>query len=264
MMYNTHELGVLCIFRHFGMMAHACSRAGLAGSRVIVALWSESSMEQTIYRRWVEGRTARAQTIAAAGGIEQALASGGLPRYADVTLSEAIVLGLLRQDVRRFIGIFGHGTTEIGEVLRVYEKAGVVRTFAVRHEAEASHAAAALRWVTGEKAAVFTSIGPGALHAFAASLAPASDGLGVWYLFGDETTHNEGPNMQQIPKPEQELFLRLCQTMGQGLLSAHAGGRWIRIAVGIERGGPSAPGRAVLSRAADEPTVQSAGRFQLR
>jgi 3D-(3,5/4)-trihydroxycyclohexane-1,2-dione acylhydrolase (decyclizing) len=172
-------------------------------------------MEQTAYRHWVEARTARAQTIAAAGGIEQALASGGLPRSADITLSEAVVLGLLRQDVRRFIGIFGHGTTEIGEVLRVYENAGVVRTFAVRHEGEASHAAAALRWVTGEKGAVFTSIGPGALHAFAASLAPASDGLGVWYLFGDETTHNEGPNMQQIPKPEQELFLRLCQTMGQ-------------------------------------------------
>lgn len=54
------------------------------------------------------------------------------------------------------------------------------------------------------------------MHAFAASLAPASDGLGVWYLFGDETTHNEGLNMQQIPKPEQDLFLRLCQTMGQG------------------------------------------------
>jgi 3D-(3,5/4)-trihydroxycyclohexane-1,2-dione acylhydrolase (decyclizing) len=133
----------------------------------------------------------------------------------DITLSEALVLGLLRQGVRRFVGIFGHGSTEVGEVLRVYEEAGVVRTFAVRHEGEASHAAAALRWVTGEKVAVFTSIGPGALHAMAASLAPACDGLGVWYLFGDETTHNEGPNMQQIPKAEQDLFLRLCQTMGQ-------------------------------------------------
>jgi 3D-(3,5/4)-trihydroxycyclohexane-1,2-dione acylhydrolase (decyclizing) len=172
-------------------------------------------MDQAVYRRWTQGRTARAQAIAAAGGMHQALATGTLPQYADVTLSEAIVLGLLRQDVRRFVGIFGHGTTEVGEVLRVYEAAGVVRTFPVRHEAEASHAAAALRWVTGEKAAVVTSIGPGALNALGASLAPASDGLGVWYLFGDETTHNEGPNMQQIPKPEQALFLRLCQTMGR-------------------------------------------------
>ena len=173
-------------------------------------------MEQVAYQQWVAQRQARARAIAQAGGFEQARASGALPPRADITLSEALVLGLVRQNVRTFVGIFGHGVTEVGEVLRVYEEAGVVRTRAVRHEAEASHAAAALRWVTGEKAAVFTSIGPGAMHAFAASLAPASDGLGVWYLFGDETTHNEGPNMQQIPKPEQDLFLRLCQTMSQG------------------------------------------------
>jgi 3D-(3,5/4)-trihydroxycyclohexane-1,2-dione acylhydrolase (decyclizing) len=195
-----------------------------------VVLRSQSLMEKTVYHRWIETRTARARSIAAAGGIEQALDSGVLPRRADITLSEAIVLGLLRQNVRQFVGIFGHGTTEIGEVLRVYQEAGVVRTLPVRHEAEASHAAAALRWVSGEKAAVFTSIGPGALNALAASLAPASNGLGVWYLFGDETTHNEGPNMQQIPKPEQEQFLRLCQTMGQAycLHTAEAVGSALR------------------------------------
>jgi 3D-(3,5/4)-trihydroxycyclohexane-1,2-dione acylhydrolase (decyclizing) len=49
----------------------------------------------------------------------------------------------------------------------------------------------------------------------AASLVSASNGLGVWYLFGDETTQDEGPNMQQIPAPQQGSFLRLCQTMGQ-------------------------------------------------
>lgn len=172
-------------------------------------------MKTITYEQLSESRAARARATAASGGIEQALADGRLPRRVDLTLSEAIVLGLLRQGVQQFIGIFGHGTTEIGEVLRVYEAAGLVRTRPVRHEGEASHAAAALRWVTGEKAAVFTSIGPGALQALAASLMPASNGLGVWYLFGDETTHNEGLNMQQIPKPEQELFLRLCQTMGQ-------------------------------------------------
>ncbi|MFD0474002.1 thiamine pyrophosphate-binding protein [Nonomuraea thailandensis] len=68
--------------------------------------------------------------------------------------------------------MLGHGSTELGEVLRVYQDAGVVRTFAVRHETEASHAATALRWVTGEKAAVVTSIGPGALQAMAGSSWP--------------------------------------------------------------------------------------------
>jgi 3D-(3,5/4)-trihydroxycyclohexane-1,2-dione acylhydrolase (decyclizing) len=99
-------------------------------------------------------------------------------------------------------------------VLRVYQAAGLVKVYGVRSEIEASHAATALRWVTGEKAAVVTSIGPGALQALAASLAPASDGIGVWYLFGDETTEDEGFNMQQIPKHEQGLFLQLAAIIG--------------------------------------------------
>ena len=37
----------------------------------------------------------------------------------------------------------------------------------------------------------------------------------MWYLLGDETTHDEGPNMQQIPKHEQHLYLQLCATMGR-------------------------------------------------
>ena len=160
-------------------------------------------------------RLERAGAIKAAGGIHPALQAGTLPPYADISLSEAVVLGLLRQKVRNFIGIFGHGITDMGEVLRVYEKAGLLKTYPVRHETEAVHAATALRWVTGEKAAVFTSIGPGALHALAGSLAPLSDGLGVWFLLGDETTEDEGPNMQQIPGEEQDRFLRLFSAMGK-------------------------------------------------
>jgi 3D-(3,5/4)-trihydroxycyclohexane-1,2-dione acylhydrolase (decyclizing) len=159
-------------------------------------------------------RVARAAAIARAGGFEAALAGGDLPRRVDVTLAEALVLGLLRQGVTRYVVVLGHGSTELGEVLRVYEEAGLVRTFAVRHETEASHAATALRWVTGEKAAVVTSIGPGALQAMAGSLVAASDGVGVWHIYGDETTEDEGPNMQQIPRAEQGLFLRLTATMG--------------------------------------------------
>ena len=160
-------------------------------------------------------RMARANAIADAGGIEQAIECGAIPKRADMTVSEALVLGLLRQGVRAFVGIFGHGSTEVAEVLRVYEEAGLVKIYPVRHETEATHAAAALRWVTGEKAAVFTSIGPGAMHALAGSLTPLSDGIGIWFLLGDETTEDEGPNMQQIARSEQEPFLQLCKTMGQ-------------------------------------------------
>jgi 3D-(3,5/4)-trihydroxycyclohexane-1,2-dione acylhydrolase (decyclizing) len=138
-----------------------------------------------------------------------------LPERIDLTLSEALVLGLLRQGVKTFLTVLGHGSTELGEVLRIYQQAGLVRVCGLRNEIEASHAAAALRWVTGEKAAVVTSIGPGALQALAASLVPASDGIGVWYLLGDETTEDEGFNMQQIPRHEQGLFLQLAASMGR-------------------------------------------------
>lgn len=144
-----------------------------------------------------------------------AFAKGTLPDCLDLTLSEALVLGLLKQGVKLYFTVLGHGSTEIGEVLRIYQQAGLLRVCGLRSEIEASHAAAALHWVRGEKAAVVTSIGPGALQALAASLAPASDGIGVWYLFGDETSEDEGFNMQQIPKHEQGLFLQLAAGMGR-------------------------------------------------
>jgi 3D-(3,5/4)-trihydroxycyclohexane-1,2-dione acylhydrolase (decyclizing) len=142
-------------------------------------------------------------------------AQGALPARLSLTLSEALVIGLLRQGVKTFLSVLGHGSTEIGEVLRIYQQAGLLRVCGLRSEIEASHAAAALRWVTGEKAAVVTSIGPGALHALAASIVPASDGIGVWYLLGDETTEDEGFNMQQIPKHDQGGFERLFGTLGR-------------------------------------------------
>jgi len=162
-----------------------------------------------------ETRCAHARAVANYGGLSEALQAGALPQYLDTTISELIVLGLLRQGVKTFFAVFGHGSTELGEVLRIYQEAGLVQVLDVRSEIEASHAAAALNWVSGQKSAVITSIGPGALHALAASLVPASNRIGVWYLMGDETTEDEGYNMQQVPKEEQGLFLRMTSTMGR-------------------------------------------------
>jgi 3D-(3,5/4)-trihydroxycyclohexane-1,2-dione acylhydrolase (decyclizing) len=157
----------------------------------------------------------RARSIAQAGGLEQALQSGRLPRSIDTTLSEALVLGLLKQGVRTFLAIFGHGSTDLGEVLRVYDEERVTRTYNFRNEVAMAHAATALRWQYGQTPAVITSIGPGALQALAGSLASASNGIGVYHVYGDETTHGEGYNMQQVPKPEQGLFGRLTAIMGE-------------------------------------------------
>jgi 3D-(3,5/4)-trihydroxycyclohexane-1,2-dione acylhydrolase (decyclizing) len=161
------------------------------------------------------GQEARATAIARAGGLRAALDSGLLPKHVSVSLSEGLVLGLLRQGVCKYLAIFGHGSTDLGEVLRVYTEAGVTRVFNFRNEVEMAHAGTALAWVYGETCAVVTSIGPGALQALAGSLAAASNGVGVYHIYGDETTHGEGYNMQQVPKPQQHLFGQMAALMGQ-------------------------------------------------
>ncbi len=157
----------------------------------------------------------RARALAKAGGIDAALESGAFPKLVDTTLAEALVLGLLKQGVRKYLAIFGHGSTELGDVLRIYEEEGVTRTFNCRNEVAMAHAATALRWQYGETPAVVTSIGPGALQALAGSLASASNGVGLYHIYGDETTFGEGYNMQQVPKEEQGLFGRMTAIMGR-------------------------------------------------
>ncbi|MGA0531359.1 thiamine pyrophosphate-dependent enzyme [Hansschlegelia sp. KR7-227] len=156
----------------------------------------------------------RARAIARHGGVEPALAAGALPKLVQATLSEALILGLLKQGVTKYLAIFGHGSTDLGEALRVYEEAGVTRTFNCRNEVAMAHAATALAWQYGEQCAVVTSIGPGALQAMAGSLAASSNGVGVWHIYGDETTFGEGPNMQQAQKGEQGVFGKITELMG--------------------------------------------------
>jgi len=156
----------------------------------------------------------RAQAIRSAGSLEAALAEATIPKHIETTLSEALILGLLKQGVRKYLVVFGHGSTELGDALRVYEEEGVTRTFNCRNEVAMAHAATMLRWQYREISAVVTSIGPGALQAFAGSLSAASNGVGIYHIYGDETTFGEGYNMQQVPKPEQGLYGRLTAIMG--------------------------------------------------
>ena len=157
----------------------------------------------------------RAAWIADTGGLNTAVDAGRLSEPVALPLAEALVLGLMRQGVTKYLAIFGHGSTAIGEALRVYEDHGLVRCWQFRNEVAMAHAATALRWVYGEPSAVVTSIGPGAMQAMAGSLAAASNGVGVYHLYGDETTHGEGYNMQQVPKPAQGLFGRMTALMGE-------------------------------------------------
>lgn len=136
----------------------------------------------------------------------------------ETTVSTALVQGLIVQGVRKFFVVFGHGTTDLGEALRKAAENKEVTVIPCRNEIEASHAATALKWTTNECAAVVTSIGPGALQAVAASLVGASNSVGIWYIFGDETTHDEGPNMQQIPRQGQSSYFKMFSQMSETYL----------------------------------------------
>ncbi len=117
--------------------------------------------------------------------------------------------------MRKFFGVLGHGNTDIGEILRIYSEEGALRFMQCRNEVAMAHAATALAWIYDETPAVLTSIGPGSLQAYAGSLAAASNGVGVYHLYGDETTHGEGYNMQQVIGPRQGEFGRLTDIIGR-------------------------------------------------
>jgi len=161
-----------------------------------------------------ETQAKRAQWFKSHGGVNAVVEAGLLSNTVSMGLTEVLVLGLIRQGVTKFLMILGHGSTEFGETLRVYESAGLVRGFQFRNEVEMAHTATALRWVYDEPCAVVTSIGPGALQAMAASIVSSSNGVGVYHIYGDETTYGEGYNMQQVPKREQGMFGQITSVMG--------------------------------------------------
>ena len=79
-------------------------------------------------------RMERAGRLAQSGSLSLARQQELLPRQAGLTLSKALVLGLLQQQVKTFFSVLGHGSTEEGEVLRIYQQAGLVKVFGVRSE----------------------------------------------------------------------------------------------------------------------------------
>jgi 3D-(3,5/4)-trihydroxycyclohexane-1,2-dione acylhydrolase (decyclizing) len=64
-------------------------------------------------------RKKRAAVIAAYGGPVSAVRDGKMLSKLDITVSGAVVLGLIKQYVRTFFAVFGHDSTDLAEVLRV-------------------------------------------------------------------------------------------------------------------------------------------------
>ena len=65
-------------------------------------------------------RLERARALSKAGDLVSAIQTVLISRRMSLTLSEILVLGLWQQGVRHFFVVFGYGSTEVGDVLRVY------------------------------------------------------------------------------------------------------------------------------------------------
>ncbi len=63
----------------------------------------------------------RADTIKRYSSLQKSILSNHMPQFQDVSVSEALVLGLLNQGVSKYIGIFGHGSTDVADILSIYE-----------------------------------------------------------------------------------------------------------------------------------------------
>lgn len=147
-------------------------------------------------------------------GVRRAVLEGRLERYQDVSVCEALLLGLIEQDVRNFFVLLGHGSTPLGEVLRVYAQMGVIEVRAVHNEGEAAHAATAARLLGAKKVGVVCSIGPGAMHAMAASLSASANGVGVWHIYGDVGSEGEGLFLQQLPDARESAYAEAADHFG--------------------------------------------------
>ena len=63
-----------------------------------------------------------------------------------------------------------------------------------------------------------TKLGTLATPNFSANLnrlTSSSNGIGLYHIYGDETTYGEGYNMQQIPKREQDLYGKITALMSE-------------------------------------------------
>lgn len=136
-----------------------------------------------------------------------------MPRLKTMSVAEALAAFLVENGIQFAFGIGGHGNTPLIEALRIHQNCGRLRVVDVQHEAVATHAATALKWVYGIDSVVFTSIGPGWFNTLIAQSTAMSNGYGFLVLAGDKTTAYEGPNMQQMLPEGQFGFVQAASAI---------------------------------------------------
>ena len=138
-----------------------------------------------------------------------------MPKLVDTTLSEGLVLGLLKQGVRKYLAIFGHGSTDLGEVLRIYEEEGVTRTFNCRNEVGhgARRHGAALAVRRNSRCRDLDRAGRDAGLGRRRWLPPRTVSAST-ISTATRRPLAKATNMQQVPKEEQGLFGQMTAIMG--------------------------------------------------
>ena len=98
-------------------------------------------LDKTVVLDEAEKNIRRRAVKLAEKNVDEALIDDKNHGVVQLTLSEALVVGLLKQGVRRYFAIFGHGSTDLGEILRIYHEEGTIEVINCRNEVEMAHAA---------------------------------------------------------------------------------------------------------------------------
>lgn len=132
-----------------------------------------------------------------------------MPRY---TGSEIIVKYLIKEGVKRVLGIPGHGCLPLTDaLLRNKDKIQLIQP---KQEMAGVHLAVGYYRITGNPLMVFTSIGPGAINT-AIGLADAYvDGMPVLVITGDTHVHMRGKGvLQEIERRRDSDMPRILEPL---------------------------------------------------
>jgi acetolactate synthase I/II/III large subunit len=112
-----------------------------------------------------------------------------------LTGGQIAVQALINNNVPWVAGIPGHGCLALVDAM--YESRDKLPVYLVRHEQSAAHMADGYYRVTGKPAAVFTSIGPGALNLAVGMGTSYVDSTAILGLIGETHTYMFGKGVLQ-------------------------------------------------------------------
>ena len=148
-----------------------------------------------------------------------------------LTGGEIVVQSMLRNGIPWVAGIPGHGCLALVDAF--YEARDKLPVYLVRHEQSAAHMADGYYRVTGKPAAVFTSIGPGALNLAVGLGTSYVDSTAMLALIGETHTYMQGRGvLQELERKRAADSLRVLEPVSK---FAHLAGRVEQLSGALNR-----------------------------